>query len=189
MPLLTENTLSIAGKKKLEPFRRPDLLKTDVVKLGDHADGTTTYYKRGTVFSQLTPAAVGVAAALSFMPYDNAGTDGTQIATCILQYDIVVSKVASVSQRYWYGNWTTSYPGPHGEFVDSVPMIFGGEFKTSDLYVGAGTAEDTAVRLDSTNTYNMVDTLAALVDWNATTIMQTQVGNGSTIPSVYIFRF
>jgi hypothetical protein len=180
MPLLTAPTLSIAGKKKLEPFRHPDIVKTDAVQLIVHGDNTLTYYKRGTVFSQIT-------ASKLYAPYDNATSGGKNVASCILEYDTVVYKgPTSGDQAYWFGNWTTSFPGPHGERLTAVPMYFGGDFLTSDLYIGAGTAEDTAARLDATNSNDLVDTLAALADLNATLVMITDI---AATPDVYEFRF
>lgn len=191
MPLLDFPSMRF-GAKKLEPFLYPEMAKIIPVQLFNHTDSSVTYYKRGTVFSQLAPATSG--ASLLYAPYDNAGTDGTQVGKCILVFDTVVSGPIDhtpdpdEAQKYWFGSWTTTPFGVNGETMKSVPMYFGGCFLTSDLMVGAGTAEDTAARLDNTNTDNLVDTLAFLGDINATNIMVTALAADGN-PDVFAFRF
>ncbi len=170
MPLSDAPVVTYTGLK-LEPFMHPELVKTQAVRL--LAPGATTYYKRGTLFSQTNATH---ATPNRFTPYSNAGTEGLADARCILPYDIVVN----TSGQYWYGNWTTSPPpGPNGEFRTNIDMYFGGCFLTTDLFFGAGTAEDTAATPDATQLG------AALVDLNATTIMVTEFGSANVIA----FRF
>lgn len=178
MPLTTENIFTF-GAKQLEPFMYPHLTKIIPVQLTDITNDTLAYYKRGTVFSQIT-------ATKKYSPYDNSTAGGRNVASCILVRDTVVYKQTGKNQKYWFGSYTTAFPGPHGEFVDNIPMYFGGCFLTSDLYIGAGSADDTATRLDSTNTNDLVDTLAALADLNATTVMLTDI---AADPDVTCFRF
>jgi hypothetical protein len=161
----------------------PEIVKTQVVQFAPVA--SITFFKKGTVFSQANVTHATVASRNKFVPYSNAAvTTGLETARCILPYDVVVG----TDGTYWYGNSTVgSSPGVYGETRKDVDMYFGGCFLTSDLYVGAGHATDgTGTRLDSTNSNDMVDTLAAIADLNGTIIMLT---SHATTPVVYAFRF
>lgn len=173
MPLTSAPVITYTGLK-LEPFQYPELVKTQVVQLAPPS--ALTYYKRGTLFSQANSTFTGSTSDNKFLPYSNAAvTTGPETARCILPYDIVVN----TDGTYWYGNWTTSPPpGPNGEFRQNIDMYFGGCFLSTDLYIGAGTAEDTATAPDAT------ELGAAMTDLNASIVMYLSAAFTS-----FIFRF
>lgn len=109
----------------LEPFRPFPKTKMDVVEIV--APGALTNYKKGTVFGQVT-------ASRKFAPYDDSLSNGTEVAKCILPYDITVNTDGTL----WFATTTGSYPGPNGETKFNIDMYFGGCFLSSDLYNGAG---------------------------------------------------
>jgi hypothetical protein len=176
MPTAAIQTIT-AGK--LEPFMRPELVKTQVVQLV--LPSAITFYKRGTLFGQKLVDAEVPGNVMKFAPYNNTPADpvdGLESAKCILPYDIVVG----TDGKYWYANSTTvgGAIGPHGEQRTNIDMYFGGCFKSDDLYYGAGHASSGAgTAPDATQL------AAALVDLNATIEMTSYVGT----TNITIFRF
>jgi hypothetical protein len=70
-----------------------------------------------------TPTAGSAGTAGTFRAYDPAGSDGRQIARCILEYDVETDSSGNV----------TLFSSEHGETYASAPAYFCGTFATADL--------------------------------------------------------
>lgn len=109
MPTTATFTYDPAGSR-VEPFYKEPEAPMQHVKL---ANGT---YAAGTVLGPVT------ATPGQFKAYANGNSDGSEAATCILRDDVVVaSGVHTLADEQG------------GGVVTSVPVYFGGVFKTSEL--------------------------------------------------------
>jgi hypothetical protein len=108
MPTTASTTYDVAGSR-VEPFYKEPEAPQQHVKL---ANGT---YAGGTVLGPVT------ATPGQFKAYATGNSDGSEVATCILRDDCVVAAgVITIGDET-------------GGVVASVPVYYGGVFKTSEL--------------------------------------------------------
>lgn len=108
MPTTAANTYDVAGSR-VEPFYKEPEAPMQHVKL---ANAT---YPAGTVLGPVT------ATPGQFKAYATGNSDGSEVATCILRDAVVVS-----------GGVITGRD-EHAGVLTSVPVYYGGVFKTSEL--------------------------------------------------------
>lgn len=100
--------------QKLEPVMNPDLARTVSVKLA-----ASLTLAAGTVLGR-------IAASNLWAAYNDANSNGTEVARAILQYAVATD----ASGNHYFGTTATS---EHGQYELSVPAYISGDFADADL--------------------------------------------------------
>lgn len=101
---------------RLDPMYRPCDVEVHHVKLI-----ASVAYAKGTILGEVT------ATPGTYRAYLTGAVDGSQVPSCILQYAVATD----AGQLHTYG--TVSGGGQYGETFPTVPALFSGTYKTSEL--------------------------------------------------------
>lgn len=100
--------------QKVEPYMNPELAKTVSIKLAN-----SLTLAKGTVLGRITASNLWAA-------YNDANSNGTEVARLILQYDVATD----ASGNHFFGAAASS---EFGESVLTVPAFYSGVFANADL--------------------------------------------------------
>ena len=147
--------------QKLTPYRRPDDFLSEAIRLTAAATGQTIQYSKGTVLALST--AVGPPIG-QFEKYNTTGSNGTNVARCLLMYDCVVDDQGNIT--------LTTTAGQSGDELGlktrTVAAYFSGIFRCEDLvYLLAGTPT-----VGVTN--GILTDLAGRINWGTVSVGEMQ---------------